>query len=240
MNNGRAFDQAVSHYIDSAIAEQKETYHSTLEPFESYANKFRKRATEELDWFKTHFYSGYKALLDEIQPALNPDETLDPFLMAPEKLSQINSHEKFFEFLAEGKSFHQLFGYSEKVLNAFYKAAYKMVDDRHFEEGFNAYLFLVTVAPHLREAWLNFGFISCQLGDFLSGIEAYGRARDLNPKKADSYLAVSGTYLKMRNYEYAHKACDIGIDFAREYDEPWAHELIKMLNEAKRQMPTGD
>jgi hypothetical protein len=73
------FDQAVSQYIEQAIADQKDTYSSTLETFEQYADKFRKKAFEHFTFFRDHFCDGYKLLLDEIQPALNPDETLEPF-----------------------------------------------------------------------------------------------------------------------------------------------------------------
>jgi tetratricopeptide (TPR) repeat protein len=112
-----------------------------------------------------------------------------------------------------------------------------MVDDRHYKEGFDAYFFIVTIAPQIRDAWLNFGFTALQLGDHLSAIEAYGRARTLDPQKPDSYLATCAAYISQKKYDVALNACDLGIEFATPNEnEPWAQELLSVLQEAKSQI----
>lgn len=213
-------NHALDHYIDLALEQEKATYPSTLESFDAYAAKFRIKVSEYFHVFSDHFLRGYQLL--------KPISTND------KALSELDSFEKVVNCLSEGKSLYHHFGYSQDTLISLYQAAHKLVEEKQFEDGYDAYFFLVAVAPHIREAWLNFGYTMCQLGDHFSGIEAFGNALELDPTTSDSYLACVGAYIKLNNKEYAQKVCDFGIDIAKEsIQEPWAKELILQLTEAK-------
>ncbi len=222
------FDQAINHYIDLALESEKATYSSQLESFDAYAEKFRKKLSEYLHSTKEHFLHGYELLLSELEKS---KVDMTPFVFDFRKLSEVDSVEKLVQYWSEGRELYELFGYTPKELIALYNAAHTIVERGHIEDGYEAYLFIVTIAPHFREAWLNFGFTCCELSDYLSGIEAYASALDLDPTKADAYLCIKDAYLKLANEESASKACQLGIEYALEHKhEPWAEELLSKLS----------
>lgn len=226
-----ACERVIDQYIDYLLAAEQERYTSQLESFESYKQKFRNKASENLHSFVNHFFAGYKILLSELEKTTDPA----PFLMSQAALESLNSFEKILVFLEQGKPLYEHFGYSNEVLIAFYKAAHKLVEERRFSEGKDAYFFIVTIAPHIREAWLNLGYTLCQLGEPLTGIEAFSRAFELDPTKADSYLATAGAYKKHGNIAKSYDTCDVGIKLAHLHNEAeWAPELEARLQAAKR------
>lgn len=228
------FDRAIDHYIELALAEEKKSYSSKVEPFDAHATKYRQKLSDQLHAFKNHFMRGYSLLLAEIEPT---EESITPYIMDESKFAAIDSFEKITQFYADGNSLYKLLGYSPDQLTRFYKAAHKITEQSRFQDGYDAYFFLVTIAPHLREAWLNYGYNCCQLGDYPSGIEAFANALQLDPTLADSYLATAGAWLKQQNYDYARQACELGIGYAQKHmDTPWAQELSSLLEEAKQQI----
>jgi tetratricopeptide (TPR) repeat protein len=226
--NSSPFDQAIDHAVELALEEQKASFSSNLESFDSYAEKFRKSTREKLVDMKQHFLKGYETLLEQVKPPL------DDYKMNPEKIAAISSVEKLSEILAQGRTLSEHFGYSAEVLNNFYNAAHKIVEDRRFEDGFNAYYFIITIAPFFREAWLNFGYAACQLGQYQEGIQAFGKAVELDPRSPDGYLVLAGAFLKLQEATKARQICDFGINLGlANTEEPWAQELIVQLESAK-------
>lgn len=221
----------IDQVVDYLIEQEKEHYTSKLESFASYKEKFRKRAEDTLHQFKDHFFNGYNILLNELKKTSN----LEPFLINDEIFTCLNSFEKIRAFLDKGTSLYELFGYSDATLATLYKTAYKIAEERRFQDGYDAYFFIVTIAPHIRDAWLNIGYTLCQLGEHLTGVEAFGRAFELDPTNADSYLASIGAYNKYGSLEKSHDICNLGIKIAEQNkDADWAPELERRLQEAKR------
>ena len=243
-SSGKSFDEtvtldnAIDHYVDIVLEDQKQNYTSQLESFESYESKFREKAKEELYSFKDHFLKGYELLLSELKLEFKDDEAaLAPFVIRDDKFAAIDSFEKITQFFGQEKLLYQLLEYTPQMLTQLYKAAYKITEEKRFQDGYDAYFFLISIAPHIREAWLNFGFACSMLGEHLSGVEAFSRALELDPTKADSYLAICGAYMKVDNYDDASRVCDIGIGFAEKHaSEPWATDLTSALNQAKYQI----
>lgn len=214
----------IDQYIDLLVQREQEIYTSKLESFESYKEKFRQKASHALHQFKNDFFRGYQTLIAELEPTT---KNIQPFLISETALESLNSLEKITAFLDKGSSLYELFGYSDEVLATFYKTAHKIVEERRFKEGYDAYFFIVTIAPHIREAWLNIGYTLCQLGEPLTGIEANARAFELDPTNPDSYLATAGAYKKHGDIAKSHETCDVGIKLAELHkDADWAPELM--------------
>ena len=214
-------DAVIDQYIERVLADEKEHYTSQLEPFDQYAAKLRAKLAEALQGSKKRFMHGHMLLA--AKPI--PDAVL----------SELDSLDKITAFLGAGKSLYELFGYSQDELAAMYKKAHQIVANDHFEDGYDAYSFLVTVAPYMREAWLNMGYTLCKLGHYLIAIEAFGKAFELDPTKSDSYLATIGAYKKQHNFPLAYQACELGLAYAEAHKEAdWSVELTRQLHEAKR------
>ncbi len=191
----------LDHYINQALEEEKMLHPPSLEPFEAYAQKFRIQVRESLINFKKSFLNGYKLLA--------PISTND------QALANIDSFDKILDVLAKGKLLYHLFGYTTDTLAELYRIAHEIVEKKHYQDGHDAYLFIVTIAPHIREAWLNFGYVLCKLGDYPNALAAFDNARDLDPSKADSYLAAAGVFLQLNDKASALKICDFGPDAVR-------------------------
>ncbi len=206
--------KTIDDYIDEALKEEKVNFSSRFETFEAHAEKFRTQVKKKISDYKDSFLHGY--------------ELLAPTSTNNEAIEKINSFEKVVIFLAQGKLLYHIFGYSLDTLLQLYQQAHYIVEEKRYNDGYDAYLFLVTVAPHIREAWLNLGFVMCKLGDQISGIEAFDNARDLDPTKVDSYLAAAGAFLQLKDKNSALKVCELGpaevkleLEDARKYIQGW-------------------
>ena len=74
----------------------------------------------------------------------------------------------------------------------------------------------------------------CKSNDYLSGIDAYIKALELNPQLEAGYLYAADAYLKLDQQESAQRVCELGIEFAEKHiHEPWAEKLIASLEKAK-------
>lgn len=199
----------LSKKLDSFLEEQRAQYKSDLEPFDVYAAKVR----QKFESFYTTFSRGRSLVKAEEHPI--PDfETL------------------FTTYLEKG-TLYQLLGYSVADLEQFYKTAYEYLEQRRFQDGYDAYFFLLAIAPHVPECWLNFGYSCCQLGEPILGIEGFGNAIERDPANPAGYLAACGTYLKLKDKESAALVCDAGLEYAKTNHN---EELKATLQEARRQV----
>ncbi len=232
------FEDAVANYIEGVVEIERKRYDSTLEPFDLYAQKIRERLSEAWHAFRKSYVTGYSILLAEVSKMFpDDDDALIPYYADPELLSTLQTADGFADFLERGKTIYMLLGYTNEVMQNFYKAAYKLLVEGRIKEGFDAFFYLVTIAPNEREFWLNYGYAALQLGEHMLAIEAYGRAFDLDPNKADAYLAAASVYLRLQDFQHANEVCDLGLTHALTHrGEPWAEELGSMLEEGKRQI----
>lgn len=229
--NSSDFDQALDDYIENTLAFEKSTYSSDIEPFEVHADKIRASIATTFQQFQKRFALGHHILLAEIEKELTPDkETLASYLIHDEKLHQLKNPDDFFLFLAEKRQLYDVLGLSQEAVVTFYRAACSIIDEKRYDEGVNAFFFLVTIAAQVADFWLNLGYCYSQIGEYEPAIEAYSRGIDLNPRQAGGYLSLTGTYVRLQQYEKGKEICAAGIELARSNrDEPWAQELERML-----------
>jgi tetratricopeptide (TPR) repeat protein len=229
------FEEALARYIDAAIAIAQNEHTSKLQPFDIYADTIRSTIQKEWRATRKNYTSGYHILLHEISKKLPKGSSLTPFIA---KTNNSTLHTKGFEeFIEKGETLASLFGYTDEVLHSFYNAAYDLLEKNQFEKAFDAFFFLVTIAPNYRSCWLCYGYAALHLGDCVQAIEAYGQAYILDPQKADSYLSTAAAYLKLKEREKAIAICDMAILYAGQHkNDAWTIELTTLLNEAKRQI----
>ena len=235
------FEAAVNDYIESVIHLEKKTYHSDLEPFEAHAEIIRKNISDAMHHFQKTYHHGYEVMLKELSEMFRAQkqkpDPLIPFKAKTNKLSILTDPVQFMEFLSQGKSIYELFGFSEDVLGKFYEAGCRLVEKKRFEDARDAFYFLVTIAPTIGEAWLGLGYSYAQCKEMNGAIQAFTCAIELMPQRADPYLTFARIYVELQDYDEALKVCDIGLQRAKENrPEPWAEELGSMMEEAKRQI----
>lgn len=231
------FEDAVANYIQSVIQEQKKIHDPTLEPFDVVADRIRESLSELWHTFRKNYVNGYTILLEEMAKTLPDEESLAPYYADSEKLNSLQTVDGIADLMEQGRTIYMLLGYSSDVMQNFYRAAYKLLEEGKIEKGYYAFFYLVTIAPNVREFWLNYGYAALQMGEDAAAIESYGHAYELDKTKSDSYLAVASVYIKMQHFDKADAACELGIRYAQDHrGEEWAEELGSTLEEAKRQI----
>ena len=212
-------EQAINEYLDAAIALERESYRSEIEPFENYSKTLRIKLTEGFKNFRKSYAKGFTILMNEIHKT------------HPEKVLTTNDTPK------DTDALYALLGFRKETVDDCYEAACKIVEEDRFADGQAAFFFLVTLAPTVSAYWLDLGFCHAKLGEYEQAIEAYCHAIELDPESADGYLSCASAYIKMQDFEQAQNTCDVGLKYAQNHlNEPWAKELQELLEEAKIQI----
>ncbi|MCB1213706.1 MAG: hypothetical protein KDK40_05330 [Chlamydiia bacterium] len=66
-NDDDILEATLESLADLVVLEAKESYHSELEPFDSYARRLRARMISEFKTFRQRFANGYKVLYEGIR-----------------------------------------------------------------------------------------------------------------------------------------------------------------------------
>ena len=227
------FDSLIRDCIQHVLEQEKEVYNSKFETFGVYSARLKKQMIDRLDDFKAHFENGYAQIIEQLR---STHDDIEPYLIHYEALKKIATVDAFVAFLEDGRPLYTILGIQPGVLERYYKSAYTITESGRLEAGYDAYYFLVTIAPQIRDAWLNFGYVASRLGDYLGAIEAYGAAYTLDPTKSDSYLYAAEAYKLLDNPELVNDAYTLGIDYANEHaDAPWATSLRETLLRAQNE-----
>ena len=60
------FKKSVDELAEAIVEEEREAFHSDLEPFEAYAQRVKAQLHTDMNEFRERFTSGYEVLLNEI------------------------------------------------------------------------------------------------------------------------------------------------------------------------------
>lgn len=221
------FAKATSEYAEAVVALEREEHRSGLEPFDAKAGKIRSQVTQALDTFKTSYDHGYKLLMAELEPNQIPTVDL-------QNLAIFQDNDALLSALSEGKSLHELIGFSWDSLKTLYQAGLSLFDKHKFSEAQDAFFFLATIAPLVPEFWIGLGYANaeCQHND--AAIFALKRAINLRPDLADGYLLLIRVYVQKVNFTEAFSVCNEALDFAKDHKgDIWAEGLVVIIEEAK-------
>lgn len=230
-------DQAIAECADAVVDLQKKSFQPGLESFEQYAKKIRHKISAMLHDFHTACARGHKVLIDQIKkssPELFGQEELQNTLYPSRS---IDDPEAFMQALSEGASVYSLLGFSDEVMQRFYRAAAELLDEGKSGEAKEGFLFLTAIGPRVFEFWLGLGIAYTRLHELDSAIQALGQAIDIHPQDIDGYLALAHVYVQKQDFNQAQHVCDIGLSTVEAHKElPWAHELGAHLREVKQQL----
>ena len=197
----------------------------------------RKRLSDAMQQFLQTYDKGYKILLDELKKNLPRDASLKSYQTSMEKIRMLDTPEKLATFLNADKPLSELLGFSPEVVETFYEQAYKLIEQKRYNDAKDAFFFLVTVAPQMSESWLGLGFACGHCEEPEGAIQSYLNAIALSPHKADGYIAFARLCTAIQDFSRAEKVCDIGMRFAQAHEkQAWAKKLGDMLEEAKKQI----
>lgn len=150
------------------------------------------------------------------------DDDLGEFKISKKVREKLKNKALLKKELAAGKTAQEIMGFKDETMAKFYRAAYRLFENKRFVDAANAFLFLVTLNPYNHDYWLGLGMTTQLCGDYEAAIDAYEMAA-----VADSYNPVSYFYLAkclfaIHDRESALQALDLALEYAgnkKEYVE---------------------
>lgn len=115
---------------------------------------------------------------------------------------------------AKGKNAQQILEFSDDAMAKFYKAAYKLFENKKYQDAANAFLFLVTLNPYNHDYWLGLGMSTQMQGDFESAIDAYEMAAMYEIENPVPYFYLAKCLFAMHDRESALQALDLALEYS--------------------------
>jgi type III secretion system low calcium response chaperone LcrH/SycD len=155
---------------------------------------------------------------------MEPFEELEEFKLSKELIEKLKDPEFLRRELAEGKSFQEIFNYTEDAMAAFYKTAYGLFQKQAYKEAGDAFFFLTNLNPYVSTYWLGLGMSEQLNNDFDSALIAYGMVSIMEPENPLAHYHSAGCYRSINDKENALASIDLAIAAA---DEVEAHASLK-------------
>jgi len=134
-------------------------------------NGYRKKCTE-----------GFVLCVDEMQEIARKDPTLDLKVVkqnleqAFDKLDSLDTIKNYVKEVLSGKTWRELLSISEPSLQALYKGAKHMFDEKRYREAESAFCFLATLDSSQYAFWLGLGHSCFHNKNFKEATNAYAMA----------------------------------------------------------------
>lgn len=150
-------------------------------------------------------------------------ENLEEFNLSKDVVEKLKDPEYLRKELAEGKSFQEIFDYSEDTMKAFYNAAYTLFQRQAYAESADAFFFLTNLNPYVHAYWLGLGMSEHLNHDHSSALIAYGMAALTDPQNPLPHYHAGTCYRELQDMENALSSYDLAIAIAEEHN----HDNLK-------------
>jgi type III secretion system low calcium response chaperone LcrH/SycD len=147
------------------------------------------------------------------------NDFLEEFKLSKKIKQKLKNKKLLKKELAAGKSAQEIVGFSEETMAKFYKAAYHLFENRHYDDAANAFLFLVTLNAYNHEYWLGLGMSTQMIGNFDSAVDAYEMAAICDIESPVPYFYLAKCLFAMHERESALQALNLAIEYANDLIE---------------------
>lgn len=121
--------------------------------------------------------------------------------------------------LEMGTSVQEMLGFSEDAMEKFYTVASSFIENKHYADGANAFLFLVVLNPNHYDYWLGLGLATQHCGEYEGAINAYEMAAICNIENPLPYFYLAKCLFAMHDRMSALQAIDMAIEYAGEQQD---------------------
>jgi type III secretion system low calcium response chaperone LcrH/SycD len=125
--------------------------------------------------------------------------------------------------------FQDALNISEEVLEEYYKAAYRLIEEKRWEDASDAFLFLTFINPNIYNFWIGLGISMQSQGAYDRALPAYAMAQQIDPEIPISYANAFQCCVALKEKECAENLWKAAIECCGENEE-WT-ALKKNLNE---------
>ncbi len=142
------------------------------------------------------------------------EDDLSDFKLSKKAKAKLKDKNKLKKDLAAGKTAQEIMGFSDEVMAKFYRAAYRLFENRHYSDAANAFLFLVTLNPYQHDYWLGLGMSTQLNGDYELAVDSYEMAAICRLDSPVPYFYLAKCLFAMHDRESALQALDLAIEYS--------------------------
>jgi type III secretion system low calcium response chaperone LcrH/SycD len=153
---------------------------------------------------------------------MNMEEGLKDFFLSLAVKKKLRDKHIVSEALIKGETIQDIVEFSEETMAKFYGAAYRLFQDKRYQEASDAFLFLATLNPHHYDYWLGLGMATQLCHDYEGAIDAYELAAIADIANPIPYFYLAKCLFAIHDRESALQALELAIETANdieEYDE---------------------
>lgn len=103
-------------------------------------------------------------------------EDIEELRISDEAIQRARDPELLRRYVEEGKTFQEIIGYSDEVMEKFYQAAYSLFQQKRYQDSADAFTFLTTMNPYVHNYWLGLGMSEQLIENYEGAAIAYGMA----------------------------------------------------------------
>ena len=100
----------------------------------------------------------------------------EEFQIPEDAMERLRDPEVIKTYIAEGKTFQEILGYDNEIMEKFYQGACRLFENRRYDEASDAFVFLTTLNPYVHNFWLALGMAEQSREEFSAALVAYGMA----------------------------------------------------------------
>jgi type III secretion system low calcium response chaperone LcrH/SycD len=161
----------------------------------------------------------------------------DEFFLSPKIKEKLKNLDLIKKEIVDGKTFQEIIEFSESTMAKFYQSAYKLFQNKKYNDAANAFLFLVTLNPHRHDYWLGLGMASQMCHDYEAAIDAYEMAAICEINNPVPYFYLAKCLFAIHEHESSLQALDLAIECAGNEEE---YSELKLQAKAARNLLLKD
>ena len=149
-------------------------------------------------------------------------------------MERLKNKQQLLEWLEQGKSLQDIFGFSDEALIEFYEAAKKIFEQKRFCEAIKAFTFLTNLAPNVPAFWLGLGIAQQNNKEWEQAILSFQAAYELEQINFIPYKLCIECLIEIGNEKDAIITLDLAEKYADEHSEDPRSVILKQESEIAR------
>lgn len=100
----------------------------------------------------------------------------EEFKIPDEAMERLKDPEVIRSYIADGKTFQEIIGYSTETMEKFYQGACRLFEQHRYDDAADAFVFLTTLNPYVHNYWLALGMAEQAREEYSAALVAFGMA----------------------------------------------------------------
>lgn len=134
-------------------------------------------------------------------------------------VDKLSNREKVLAHLKGAQGGQSFFGYSDELMETFYKKAHHYLEEGKTNQAIDSFVFLVTLNAFHSEYWMGLGTALQMAHDYEAAIDAYEIAAIYNIEHPLPYLYLAKCLFAIHDRKSALQSLELAIAYAGDVEE---------------------